>query len=175
MQKFSFKIAISIILAGLFVVVSFAAINYDNLTSPFYIISGLLVAFIFFFGFAMGFNYLQPVKELLNKARKAEDGDLKSKVELKTKDEIEELSKAFNKITEGLEKTKYEAETYKKTGDIKLQTKSILSDKVISALEEKIKNRTVDLEKAMVQIDMLKSQLRAKERETLDLNRKKRK
>lgn len=159
MQKFSFKIAFSIIAAGLFIVVSFAALNYENLTSPFYIVAGFVVAFIFLFGFAMGHNYATPLKELLKKAEDVSKGDLKSKFHLETKDEIEELSKAFNKITEGLEKNTSEIETLKKTSDIKLKTKDIVSEKVIDALEEKIKNRTADLERVTTERDQLNKQL----------------
>lgn len=175
MQKFSYKIAFSIIVASLFIVVSFAALNYENLYSPFYIVSGTLLAFIFLFGFAMGHIYSKPVRELLTKASDVSNGNFKNKAEVKTKDEIEELSKVFNKMTEGLEKSAQEVETIKKTSDIKFKTKDIVSEKVIDALEAKIKNRTSELERAVAETEQLKKQLKIKEKMISDLTNKGRK
>ncbi len=169
MQKFSFKIAFSIILAGLFIVVCFAALNYDNLTTSFYIVSGLVVVFILFFGFAMGSSYAFPVKQLLKKADNIKKGDLKSRLNLHTKDEIEELSKTFNKITDDMEKSSLDMQDFKKSSEIKFKTKDIVSEKIIDALEEKIKNRTADLEKTMAELDRVKEQLMQKDREILTL------
>lgn len=172
MYRFSYKIAFSIIVAGLFIVVSFAALNYENLGSPFYIVAGTLVAFIFLFGFAMGSNYALPLKELLNKTSGVSTGNFKNKAEVNTKDEIEELSKVFNKMIEGLEKSAQEVETIKKTSDIKFKTKDIVSEKVIDALEAKIKNRTSELEKVMAELEKTKEQLRQKDKEILELSKK---
>lgn len=160
MAKFSFKIAVSIILAGLFIVVSFAALDYENLGSPFYIVSGFIVAFIFSFGFAMGHIYAEPVTELLKNMDGKVDGNEDSKKpEIKTHDEIEELARAFGKVTQGLEEKVLGIETQKKTSDIKFKTKDIVSEKVIDALEEKIKNRTGELERVTKERDQLKIQI----------------
>jgi len=175
MGKFSFKIAFSIITAGFFIVVSFAALNYENLNASFYIVSGFLVIFILLFGIAMGRIYALPFKELLEKADNVNKGDLKSRVHLKTKDEVEELSRAFNKIAEGLEKSTSDIETIKRSSDIKFKTKDIVSEKVIDALEEKIKNRTLDLEKVMRESEQLREQIKSKDREILSIASKKRK
>lgn len=167
MQKFSFKVAFSIIAAGLFIIVCFAALNYENLSNTFYIVSGLLVVFIVLFGFAMGATYSFPLRQLLKKAESINRGDLKSKLNLKTKDETEEISHTFNKITESMEKNTSEMEDFKKSSDIKLKTKDIVTEKIIDALEEKIKNRTSDLERSMIEIERLKEQLRQKDKELL--------
>ena len=169
MYRFSFKIAFSIIAAGLFIIVCFAALNYENLTNTFYIISGLLVVFIVLFGFAMGGTYSFPLKQLLKKAESINRGDLKSKLNLKTKDETEELSHTFNKITESIEKNTSEMEDFKKSSDIKFKTKDIVTEKIIDALEEKIKNRTSDLERSMIEVERLKEQLLQKDKELLNL------
>ncbi len=162
MGKFSFKIAFSIIAAGLFIVVSFAALNYENLSLSFHIVSSFIIAFIFLFGFAMGHAHALPVRELLKKVDNVKMGNFRSKLQLRTKDEIEEISNAFNQVTEGLEKNIEDARALKKSTDIKLKTKDIMSEKIIDALEEKIKNRTTDLERAIAETDQLKKQLREK-------------
>lgn len=159
MHKFSSKLAISIIIAGLFIVVSFAALDYEDLDSSFYLVSGTIVAFIFLFGFAMGHTYAEPVKEILKKADVIGSGNLKQRADVKTKDEIEELSKAFNKITEGLEKSTSDMENLKKSSDIKFKTKDLVSEKVIDALEEKVKNRTAELERTVAELEKLRGQV----------------
>lgn len=169
MKKFSFKIAFTIITAGLFVVVSFAALNYENLTSAFYTVAGALIAFIFLFGFAMGRSYSLPVRELLQRADDVSKGNLKSKVSVKTKDEIEELSKTFNKIAEGLAKNKSDLETLKESSDIKFKTKALLSDQVITALEQKIQNRSTELQRALENSERLQIQVAARDKEIAEL------
>jgi len=117
------------------------------------------VIFIFLFGFAMGGIYAMPVKGLLRNVVNIGSGNIKEKVQVKTKDEIEELSNVFNKVTEGLQKSNQEMEILKKTSDIKFKTKDIVSEKVIDALEAKIRSRTSDLERVVAERDQLKQQL----------------
>jgi len=47
---------------------------------------------------------LNPIKKLVNGTRAVGNGDFKYRVDVKTKDEIEELSNAFNEMAENLEK-----------------------------------------------------------------------
>jgi|SRR3989338_7268733 len=169
MQKFSFKIAFSIIVAGIFIVASYAAINYDNLHFPFYIVSACLMVFIFLFAFAVGSNYAAPIKELLDVIDGKKKAIPPNNFPPKTKDEIEELSKAFSKITEGLERSTTDIETLKRTSDIKFKTKDLVSEKIIDALEEKIRNRTSEMQKVVTELQQAKDQLRTKDREITDL------
>ncbi|MBM3206392.1 MAG: HAMP domain-containing protein [Candidatus Staskawiczbacteria bacterium] len=165
MQRFSFKIAISIILAGFFIIACFAGLNYENLNQTFYIVSGLMALFVILFGFTMGFTYASPVKQLLKKADNIIKGDFKSKLNLNTRDEIEVLSKNFNKISDDILQKSTDMEDLKKSSEIKFKTKDIVSEKIIDALEEKIRNRTADLERSLKEIEMLKEQVAKKDRE----------
>lgn len=176
MRTFSSKIAFSIIAAGLFVVSSFVALNYEHLTSPFYVVSGLLVAFVLLFGCAMGNNYSLPVRELLKEADMAvKKATSKNHLQSETKDEVEQLSKAFNVIVQGLSQKSSDMETFKKSSDIKFKTKDIVSEKVIDVLEEKVKNRTVELERVSVELERTRQQLALKEREVTSLTQLKKK
>jgi len=172
MSKFGRKIAISIILGGLFIVVSFMAIDYQNLTAIGYSVLITILIFIFLFGFSMGQSFALPVNEVLKSAYNVSKGELK-KIDIRnrTKDEIEDLAKVFNNITSNFHNIKEESESVKKNSEIKFKTKDLLSGQVISALEEKIKNRTVELERAMSELENIRHQIKIKDEQIFNLNK----
>lgn len=173
MSKLGRKIAFSIITGGLFVIVCFAALEYQNLTFSLYNIIGFLIAFIFLFGVAMGQNFSAPVDEILDTADNISKGNMKKfNLKNKTKDEIEELAKIFDKITQNFQNTKDEVESLKRSAELKFRTKALLSDQVIVALEEKIKNRTADLQRAILELDNLRQQMSLKDQQIAELSRK---
>jgi hypothetical protein len=69
MPSLSFKIAYPIIIAGIFIIVSFVALNYNNLNSSFYIIFSFLVVYVFLFGFATGQHVTSPVKKIIKESQ----------------------------------------------------------------------------------------------------------
>ena len=101
MANLSFKIAYPIIIAGFFVMVSFIALNYKNLSASFYVTLSFLAIYLFLFGFATGQNFTRPVRKLLKKADDLSKGDLKSRSYIESNDEIGQLSNVFNKINFG--------------------------------------------------------------------------
>ena len=163
------KIAFSIIVAGLFIMASFMALNYEVLNAGSYIIFSLLFFYIFMFGIAAGKKYAGPVKELVENVSDAIKGKGAKKLSFDTKDEIEELSKAIEKVFKDSEKNKSETEMIKKSGDIKFKTKSLLSEQLIGALEQKVKNRTMDFEKAIAEADSARAELKIKDLEIIRL------
>jgi len=171
MTKLGRKIAISIIIAGLFIVVSIIAINYQSLIVASYGVIAALIVFILLFGLAMGQNFTSPLGEILKAAYNVAKGESK-KIDLRnnTKDEVNDLAKVFNKIAQDFQRIKEELEMVKKSLDIKFKTKDLLSQQVISALEEKIKNRTADLERATTELNDLKRQVMIKDEQIYNLN-----
>lgn len=153
MPTLSFKIAYPIIIGGLFIIVVFIALNYQDLSSSFYIILVLLVAYIFLFGFATGQNFAGPVRGLLQKAEDLSKGNLKSRFYPQSKDELGELARVFNKIAEEFEQSKSEAETLEKSVDIKVKARTQSLEETISALEQKVKNRTLELQRLVADSD----------------------
>lgn len=147
MPRLSFKIAYPIIIAGLFIIVVFIALNYEDLNASFYIILILLVAYIFLFGFATGQNFATPVRRLLQKADDLSKGNLKSRFYEQGKDEFGELGRAFNKIAEEFEESKSQAATLEKSVDIKVKARTQSLEETISALEQKVQNRTLELQR----------------------------
>ncbi len=170
MLRISLKIAYPIILAGVFVIVAFIGFNYENLNVNFYIIFFLLTIYIFLFGFATGQNFAGPFKELLQKANELSKGDLKSRFYLENKDELGELARLFNKIADAFEQSKNENESMGQSVDIKVKARTRALEETINALEQKVKNRTAEIQRIAGELEQLKDQ--PKEEEVLELKEK---
>lgn len=147
MAKITSKVAVPIILAGLFAITIFIAMDYEKLELSFYIILFFLSVYIFSFGFATGQNFSSPIKKLLERAKEIKSGNLSSRVYLETKDELAELAKAFNEIAEELESSRYQKESTERSVDIKVRARTQALEETIKALEQKIKNRTIELQR----------------------------
>lgn len=169
MAKISHKIALPIILAGAFVAVMLVSIDYEQLSLSSYIILALLFVFVFFFGFTTGQNLSSPVQKILNRAIDLSKGDLKTRVYLETKDELAELAKAFNQIAEKLEQSQLNEEQTEKSVDIKVRAKTKALEETINALDQKIRNRTIELEKISKSSETLQAQTKEKEKQIEDL------
>ncbi|MFA6190491.1 MAG: HAMP domain-containing protein [Candidatus Staskawiczbacteria bacterium] len=170
MQKTSFKVALPVILAGMFSIVVFLALNPEGLEPSFYIILFLLSIFIFFYGLHIGQSVAMPVKKILKRAIDLSKGDLKTRFYLETKDEFGELAQIFNKIADDLEQSRMNAENSEKSVGIKVKAKTQDLEETINALEQKVKNRTVEIEKLMQESARLQNQIKTKEVENTDLS-----
>ena len=166
MQSISLRVAYPIIIAGFFIMVSFIAVNYEQLNLGFYIVLFLLTIYIFLFGFATGQTFATPLKKLLQRADELIKGDLKSRLYLKNNDELGELAKTFNRIAEMLEESRFENERMEKSIDIKVKAKTQAMQEVIAALEDKVKNRTVELERVANSLEQVQNQLQQAQAQT---------
>jgi nitrate/nitrite-specific signal transduction histidine kinase len=147
MAKLTSKVALPIILVGLFAMVVFVALDYEKLEIGFYIVFFLLAIYVFFFGFATGQSFSSPVKKLLERANEIKSGNLSSRAYLETKDELSELARVFNEIAEDLESSHIQNENMEKSVDIKVRARTKSLEETINALEQKIKNRTIELQR----------------------------
>ena len=148
MSKVSVKIALPMILAAVFVAVILISVDYERLSAASYVTISFLFIFVFFFGFNTGQSFSAPIKKILNRAIDLNKGDLKTRVYLETKDELSELARAFNQIAEKLEESKCLEEQTEKSVDMKVRAKTRALEETITALDQKIKNRTIELERA---------------------------
>jgi len=168
-NKYSLKISLSIILAGIFIIIAFVGYNYQTLNSNAYVILYLLIAFIFLFGFAAGQSITMPLRKLLESADGFSKGDLKRRADFNSNDEVGQLTKVFNKIAEAFEKKNTESEDAKKSFDIKLRTRILILEEVVNALDKKVKNRTFEFQKAVEELEKIKEQLKLKDGEIMNL------
>jgi len=158
----SLKIAISIIITGIFIITVFIGLNYERLDINFYVVFSLVAVYIFLFGFATGQKFAVPVKKLLKRAIDLSEGDLTTRVYLETKDEFSDLAKAFNKIADELEKSHSETKTTEKSVDIKVKARTEALEETIKALEQKVKNRTLELQRIVDELEKTQSPTKIK-------------
>lgn len=168
-QTFSFKIASSIIAAGFFILISIIAISFNNLNTSFYIIFILLAVYLFLFGLSMGQNLARPIGKLLKRADDLSRGDLKSRFYAASKDEVGQLASVFNRIADRLEESSRENEKTKKLVGIKVEVKTQLLKETISALEQKVQNRTLELQRLTGDLEKFKEYTKAKEAKLIEL------
>jgi methyl-accepting chemotaxis protein len=171
MSKFTIRVAVPIVLVGIFAMVAFTALDYEQLPPDFYIFILFLTIYVFFFGLAIGQSLSSPIKKILDGATKLSKGNLSSRVYLETKDELSELAKTFNKIAEKLEVSHLQEENIEKSVGIKVKARTKDLEEIIDALEQKIKNRTIELERLTEELNKLQGAVKNKESETDQLKK----
>lgn len=159
MSSLASKIAIPIILASLFAVVVFISLDYQRVNTSFYVVILVFSVYVFFFGFATGQSLASPLKKLLDRATELSKGNLSSRVYLETKDEFAELAKIFNQIAEELQASREQGENAEKSVGIKVQARTQDLQEIINALEQKVRNRTIELERLAKQTEALKAEI----------------
>lgn len=135
------KISFSLIILGIFLIVIFIALVYQQLNFQSYLIILLLLIFTFLFSFAISQRFVFPIKKLIRRASKLSEGSLKTRIYLETKDEFEQLANIFNQIAEELEKSHSLVEKTKYTVNIKIRAKTKELENVIESLEQKLKDK----------------------------------
>ena len=171
MANITSKIAFPIIITGLFIITVFVALDYSRLDANFYIVFSIVIIYVFLFGFAIGQNFVSPLKKILQRAGELTKGDLSSRVYLESKDEIGELAKVFNEIADKLEENKSTIEATENGVNIKVKARTEALEETITALEQKIKNRTLELEKMINDSQRLQEEAKRKEAEISELKK----
>ncbi len=162
MAKFTTKIIVPIVLVGVFAIAVFVAMGVDKMAPGFYVVILLFAVYVFFFGLAVGQNLSSPMKKLLDRAVQLSKGNLSGRVYLETKDEFAELANIFNKISEELEASRYQEATAEKSVGIKVQARTQELQETINALEQKVKNRTIEMERLIEESNRLQEAVRSK-------------
>lgn len=115
------------------------AIKISYLLGFFVLLATFLCSLVIFFIIT---NFLKPLKKIHEATIKFGEGDLSSRIEIKKRGELKELSEAFNKMADNIKKSR--AEVDKK---VKEQTKEIASNaEFLSKQQEAILNVLEDVE-----------------------------
>lgn len=171
MSNVSLKVAVPIIIAGVFIIAIFIALNYERLDMNFYIVFALTAIYIFLFGFATGQRFAMPVRKLLKRATDLSEGDLTTRIYLETKDEFGDLAKIFNKIADELEESRSKTEITEKSVGVKVKARTQALEETINALEQKVKNRTLELQRIVDESEKIQEKTKIKEIETEQLKK----
>ena len=78
------------------------------------------------------------------------------------------MSDIFNKIADKLEESKYENEKIKKSVSIKVEAQTQSLKEIISALEQKVQNRTLEVQTMVNDLEECKKSSKAKEVELIE-------
>lgn len=104
----------------------------------------ILVTVLFVVLFSV--NILRPLFQLLESFTKVREGDLETRVDIKTGDELEKLGKGFNDMVLALKKARQELEEEKASLQIKVKARTQELEELTQTLEMKVKERTKELE-----------------------------
>jgi len=171
MAKLISKISIPIILVGIFAIVVFLAIDSKQMSFGFYMVLLFFAIYVFSFGFATGQNLVSPLRKIIDEATELSNGNLSSRVYLETKDELSDLAKIFNKIAEELEASRQQETNMEKSVGIKVKAKTQELEETINALDQKVKNRTIELERLIKESSLLQADVKNKAEETARLKK----
>lgn len=166
MAKLTTKVTIPIILVGVFAMAALIAVIYAQSGIIFYFVISFLVIFVLFSGIAIGQNLTSPIKKILDQATELSKGNLSSRIDLETKDEFSELAKIFNKIAEELEASHLQEENTEKSVGIKVKARTQEMEETINALEQKVKNRSIELERLTKELNVLQEAERNQNKKT---------
>jgi signal transduction histidine kinase len=108
--------------------------NVENTMNTMLYIAAIAGVFLIITCLLFAKTLTSPIKKLTESAEKISRGELDTEVEIKTKDEIGTLSDTFNKMVKDLKKSREEIEAYSR------------------GLEEKVKERTFELQKSEVKL-----------------------
>jgi len=159
MAKLTFKIALPIIITGIFIITAVIAIIYDQLNVSLYVTIGLLLVYTIFYSMAVSRRVATPVGKILKEAKELSRGNLSDRVYLETRDELAELAQVLNEIAEKLEIDREEKYNSEKALGIKVKVKTQEFQETIEALEQKVRNRTIELERLIKETERLQNEL----------------
>ena len=82
-----------------------------------------------------------------------------------------DLVEIFNKIADELEKSHSETETTEKSVGIRVKARTQVLEETINALEQKVKNRTIELQRIVDESEKIQEKTKIKEVETEQLKK----
>jgi len=165
----SSKISYSVFIAGVFALLAFAAVNWQNLTLDTYFIMYLVLVFLMLFGFFAGRSTARPLKKIVKAAIDLADGNLQSRANVVSNDELGHLAKTLNVIAQNLQKTHEEKEQMRHSMATKVHSVNSPLHETIQALERKVKHRTMEMQRSTELSEKLQLELLLKEAEFVDL------
>jgi methyl-accepting chemotaxis protein len=130
---------------------AFALVNIFQWQIIIIFLSGFI--FLLAISYYLGGKIVIPIKKLITATRSIAQGDLVSKIDIKTGDEIEELAESFNQMATDLKKSRTALEESKEVLEIKVTARTRELQELTKNLEEKVKERTKELQKRLDELE----------------------
>lgn len=111
------------------------------------------------------------IRQLIHGAEIIRKGDLSHRIEIKTGDEIEELSGAFNRMTEKLEQSHLALQEEKTKLTIKVEARTKELKELAEQREEMVKERTKELQKKIDELERFQKLTVARELKMIELKK----
>jgi len=135
-------------------------------------ITGLLVLSGGFISTFLAGNLIKPIVLLHKGAEIIGKGNLDYKVDIKTGDEIEQLANEFNRMTEGLKKSRDELQEAKTSLEVKIKARTGELEKLTQALEDKVQQRTKELQERINQLERFRKLTVGRELKMVELKKR---
>ncbi|MGM0439023.1 MAG: HAMP domain-containing protein [Patescibacteria group bacterium] len=106
-----------------------------------------------FLSLALTEKIISPLLDLRRAIEKITNGNLNQNIEIKTGDEIEEIGREFNEMTQRLKENRQELEEAKKVLEIRVRARTKELEELIDTLEEKVEARTQELQRKVEELE----------------------
>ncbi len=117
------------------------------------VIFSLAVLVSIFLALKLTERIITPLLDLRKAIRKITKGDLSYRINIRTGDEVEEIGKEFNLMTEKLKETREELEEAKKILEIKVRARTKELEELAESLEDQVEARTEELERKVEELE----------------------
>lgn len=125
----------------------------DMLKKQIYIFLIFSLFSILLVSFSLGRYITQPLKKLSIGTKKVAAGNLETQVEIKTRDEFEELATAFNEMTKEIRESHLALQEAKIVLEIKVKARTRELEELTKSLDEKVKRRTKELQEKITELE----------------------
>ena len=134
-------------------IVTEIALTHKNISIQMGLTGIFIIVLILFVSVIVARNITSPIKKLVEATKAVAKGKLETRIDIKTKDEIEELANSFNRMAKKLEETQNVLKESAKILEIKVKARTQELEEERVSLEEKVKQRTKEFQEKLEELE----------------------
>lgn len=128
-------------------------LTHENIKIHTFLATFLVITLILFIIIILNRNLVYPLQQLLQGTQKIIKGDFETKINVKTKDEIEDLANAFNEMVKNLKASQEFMEESKAVLEIKVKARTRELKEMADNLEREVEQRTKELQRRLKELE----------------------